>query len=245
MIEAIILAGGKGTRLSPLTDHLPKPLVPILGKPMIDYVLEHLAEAGLCEIAIAVAHLGQMIVDYVGDGSRFGLRISYLYEETPQGTGGWVNLIDHKKLAPHFLVLNADNLFWIDVHAFFARHQQAGAVATIAAIERPSSEIQNYEILAPQEDFQRLKEYIDRKASALYLKDRSTAYISSGWYIFTPQALVNIEKKTPLSMETDVWPALSRSNQPLGFYPASEPWFDSGTPERLQRVADFLTNGRR
>lgn len=247
MIQAILLAGGKGTRLAPLTDHLPKPLVPILGVPMIEYVLRHLRLAGVTEVVISVAHLGHMIEHHLGDGRHLGMHISYIREEPPMGTGGWLRLVRAEDCAPDVLVLNADNLFWIDLAAFLKRHQSTWAIATIAGIKRPTSEIQHYEILAPNAQFTALEEYIDRSHSAEYLSSRLAAHVSSGWYILTPSAISYLQQQPwyasgdQLSMEKDVWPALAMKNHTIGFYDAKEPWFDSGTPERLENVAVFLT----
>lgn len=240
MIQAILLAGGKGTRLAPLTDNLPKPLVPIHGRPMILYVLEHLKRAGITNIAISVAHLGHMIEEYLGDGSAMGMQISYIREPEPMGTGGWMRLIDWDALAPEFLVANADNLFWIDVPAFLARHRETGAAASIAAIELPSETILNYELLKSSDDGRQLVDYIDRSRSAEYLQGRSTGFINSGWYVMTPAVQSVVPETAPISHETHVWPSLVQNGHVLGFYHGTEPWFDSGTHERLARVAAFL-----
>ena len=241
-IQAIILAGGKGTRLAPLTDHLPKPLVPIRGKAMILYVLEHLKAAGVTNVAISVAHLGDMIVDTLGDGSSMGMHFVYLREPEPMGTAGWTQLVDRSALADEVLVLNADNLFWIDVPAFLDRHRSTGAIATMAGVEIPSSTMSGAELLRPDEKKERLLDYIDRTMSRPYLDAEPSVYISSGWYVFSPKASVYIPQQSPISMEKDVWPLLVKSGKPLGFYGATEPWFDSGTHERLAQIDAFLAS---
>lgn len=243
-IQAILLAGGKGTRLAPLTDNLPKPLVPILGKPMIVYMLEHLRAAGIVDVAISTAHLGQMIVDALGDGSRMGMRITYLVEPEPMGTGGWAHLVDWNVLDDHFLVLNADNLFWIDIPMFFARHRNANALATIAAIELPSEGLgsRGAELLLPSDDRMTLSAYIDRTASAPYIAASPTQFISSGWYVMTPAVRDAVTNVLPYSNEAHLWPALASRDATIGFYHGTEPWFDSGTHERLARVAAFLND---
>ncbi len=238
-IQAVILAGGKGTRLAPLTDNLPKPLVPVLGRPMMLYVLEHLKAAGITNVAIAVAHLGHLIEQEFGTGGGLGMQISYLKEPEPMGTGGWSKLVDWSGLADDFLVLNADNLFWIDVAAFIARHKEAKARATIAAIEIPSETAINYELLAPNTEHTRLLDYVDRTRGQ-ELRAKPTVFVSSGWYIMTPAVREHVPGWLPVSNEAHIWPALAQSGAPLGFYRATEPWFDSGTHERLARVEAFL-----
>ncbi len=239
-IQAIILAGGKGTRLAPLTDHVPKPLVPILGKPMMMYVLEHLKAAGISNVAISTAHLGHLIEETFGDGTALGMKLSYLREPEPMGTGGWTKLVNWNNLADRFLVVNADNLFWIDIVAFLQRHDETNAVATIAAIEIPSEIAVNYELLATNDDCTRLLAYVDRTKTDALRQAAPTVLISSGWYIMSPQVQSHVPDVMPISNEAHFWPALSQSGESLGLYHATEPWFDSGTHERLARVEAFL-----
>jgi NDP-sugar pyrophosphorylase family protein len=239
-IEAILLAGGRGTRLAPLTDTLPKPLVPVAGKPMMDYVLEHLKAAGITRVAISVAYLGSLIEDYYGDGSAIGMEISYLREPELMGTGGWMRLVDRGELADRFIVANADNLFWVDVNALLARHDETDGLATIAGIAIPSENAVNYEILATNEERTRLHDYVDRKLAEPHRTASPEVFVSSGWYVMTPEVIDHAPEVMPLSHEHHVWPALSKSGKPMGFYHGTEPWFDSGTPERLARVEAFL-----
>lgn len=240
MIQAIILAGGRGTRLAPLTDHLPKPLVAIHGKPMMQYVLEHLRSAHITNVVVTVSYLGAMIEKTFGDGSWLGMNISYLYEPEPMGTAGWTKLIDWNCLDDHFVVMNADNLFWIDVAAFLQRHHDIHAIATIAGKALPSHEIMNYEILRPNDREDRLMAYIDRSQASQELTHRQKGFINTGWYIMTKHVRHFVDDTLPFSHEVHLWPRMAASGSPLGFYPASEPWFDSGTPERLQRVTEFI-----
>lgn len=243
MIQAILLAGGKGTRLAPLTDNLPKPLVQIHGKPMMQYVLEHLRLAGITNVAISVAHLGYMISEQFGDGSSLGMRLSYLVEPEPMGTGGWTKLVDWDALDENFIVANADNLFWINVHKFIERHKLFGEIASIAAIELPSADISKYEILRPDIERKRLNAYVDRSLAEYELSGKGTGFISSGWYIMNKGVRSMIVGfQAPISNEVNVWPALSQSGRSIGFYSATEPWFDSGTHERLARVAAHIAS---
>ncbi len=241
-IQAIILAGGRGTRLAPLTDNLPKPLVLVGGRPMIYYVLDQLKAHGITRVAVSISYLGGMIVDELGDGSDIGMQISYLVEETPMGTGGWSKLVDWDELDERFLVVNADNLFWIDVGAFLARHDKHEAVATIAAIEIPTDAHRAYEVLLHHDDGERLLDYVDRGMSEEIIKSRNTVFVSSGWYIMTPDVRRFVPDQDIVSNEGDLWPALAGIDDHKGFYHATEPWFDSGTHERIARIEDFLAN---
>jgi NDP-sugar pyrophosphorylase family protein len=240
MIDAILLAGGKGTRLAPLTDNLPKPLVHIHGKPMMQYVLEHLRAAGITNVAIAVAHLGHMIVDEFGDGAKLGMNLSYLIEPEPMGTGGWTKLVNWDDLSENFIVANADNLFWIDVAKFLERHRSHGDIATIAGIELPSADIAKYEILRPDVEHKNLGAYVDRSFAERELEGRETGFISSGWYIMNRDVRNIVDDVLPISNEVHLWPRIATSGRSVGFYHATEPWFDSGTHERLARVAAHI-----
>lgn len=241
-IQAILLAGGKGTRLAPLTDNLPKPLVRIHGKPMMQYVLEHLRAAGITNVAIAIAHLGHMIQETFGDGSRLGMNISYLIEPEPMGTGGWTKLVHWDDLDENFIVANADNLFWIDVTQFLERHRAYGDIATIAGIELPSADIAKYEILRPTVERKNLEAYVDRSQAETELAGKETGFISSGWYIMNRSVRDIVDDVLPISNEVHVWPRIATSGRPVGFYHATEPWFDSGTHERLARVAAHVAS---
>jgi NDP-sugar pyrophosphorylase family protein len=239
-IQAILLAGGRGTRLAPLTDNCPKPMVRIHGKPMIEYVLNHLKKYGITRVAIAVAHMGEQIEEYFGNGKDFGIEISYLREPEPMGTGGWTQLVNWEDLDEKFIVANADNLFWIDLDELLSRHKESEGISTIAAIEIPVDKHAAYEVLLSDEDKQKLVDYIDRSACVQYLLNNDTIFVSSGWYVMTPKIKDLIPVKNPISNETDIWPILSKSGKNIGFYHATEPWFDSGTHDRLARVAQFI-----
>jgi len=239
-IQAILLAGGKGTRLAPLTDNCPKPMVPIHGRPMIEYVLDHLKEHGITNVALAIAHQGDQIKDHFGDGSKFGMQISYLEEPEPMGTGGWTQLVDWDRLADEFIVANADNLFWIDIDKFMNRQRSINGAATIAAIQIPVDKHGAHEVLLHDDEKEQLTNYIDRSECKPHIENNDSIFVSSGWYIMTPQIRDLIPEQCPISNETDIWPLLDQSEHNLGFYHAEESWFDSGTHERLERVAKHI-----
>ncbi|MDO8632123.1 MAG: NDP-sugar synthase [Phycisphaerales bacterium] len=168
------------------------------------------------------------------------MRITYLREPEPMGTGGWAKLVDWDALDDRFLVLNADNLFWIDIPSFFARHDEGNGVATIAAIELPSASVSAAELLVANAQRTRLEQYVDRGDSQRFIASSPSVSISSGWYVMTPAVRDFVADVLPYSNEVHLWPALAASGEAIGFYHATEPWFDSGTHERLARVKTFL-----
>ena len=133
MDTAVILAGGLGTRLRPVTYEIPKPLIPVQGRALTEHVLDILKEHGVTKVILAIGYMADRIEAYFGDGSRFGLDMEYLVEEEPLGTGGWMRLMQERGLVPDgdFIVVNGDNLFDLDLAAMHALHEKTGAAATI------------------------------------------------------------------------------------------------------------------
>ena len=132
--RAVILAGGKGTRLRPYTVVLPKPLMPIGEYPILEVVIRQLARQGFDRITIAVNHQAQLIIAFCGDGSRWGVRIDYSLEDRPLGTMGPLRLIDD--LPPHFLVMNGDVLTDLSFVDFYLEHAASDRLFTISSHER-------------------------------------------------------------------------------------------------------------
>lgn len=133
-MRAVILAGGKGTRLAPYTTILPKPLMPVGDMPILEIVIRQLARYGFNDLTLAVGHLAELLMAYCGDGSKFGVTIDYSREEQPLGTAGPIALVPN--LNETFLVMNGDLLTTIDYSAMLAYHRERGALATIACYQR-------------------------------------------------------------------------------------------------------------
>src|SRR5205823_14349473 len=137
-VKAVVMAGGEGTRLRPLTSNQPKPMVPIVGKPCMEHILELLREHGLTDVIVTVAFLPQAIRGYFGDGETLGMEIGYSVEESPLGTAGSVRLAA-KQLDETFLVISGDALCDVDLSALIAFHREREAAVTIAlkAVDNP------------------------------------------------------------------------------------------------------------
>src|SRR4051794_31075531 len=139
-MKAVVMAGGEGTRLRPLTSNQPKPMVPIVGKPCIEHILELLREHGLTNVVITVAFLPQAIRSYFGDGSTLGMDVEYSVEESPLGTAGSVRLAMHgSQLDETFLVISGDALCDVDLSALIAFHreQQASVTIGLKSVDNP------------------------------------------------------------------------------------------------------------
>ena len=133
-MKAIILAGGKGTRLAPYTTVLPKPLMPIGDMPILDVVIRQLARHGFDDITLAVGYLAELVMAYCGDGTKYNVKLTYSREESPLGTAGPIALVSD--LNETFLVMNGDLLTTLDYSAMLQQHQTRGAIATLATYER-------------------------------------------------------------------------------------------------------------
>ncbi len=133
-MKAVVLAGGKGTRLAPYTNILPKPLLPLGDMPILEILLSQMKQAGVKDVILTVGHLSKLISTYFGDGERFGVNIGYSQEEIPLGTSGPLSLIEG--LDETFLVTNGDVLCNLDLRKLVKNHKQSGAIATIAMYQR-------------------------------------------------------------------------------------------------------------
>src|SRR5215475_12188860 len=133
-MQAIVLAGGKGTRLKPYTTVLPKPLVPVGEKPICEIIVRQLVAAGFNRIVFAVSHLAELIQAFFGDGAKWGAQIRYSFEDPPLGTAGPIGMIDD--LDDAFLVMNGDVLTNLDYAALMADHQRRGAIATLTTYRK-------------------------------------------------------------------------------------------------------------
>ncbi|HVP39854.1 MAG TPA: nucleotidyltransferase family protein, partial [Candidatus Saccharimonadales bacterium] len=133
-MRAVILAGGKGSRLKPYTTVFPKPLVPVGDQPILELVLRQLRAGGFTDVTLALGHLGQLIQAYCGDGSRWGLNLRYSFETTPLGTAGPLALADPPE--EHFLAMNGDLLTTLDYGALLRAHAASGKLVTVTVFEK-------------------------------------------------------------------------------------------------------------
>ena len=225
-MRAIILAGGKGTRLAPLTDIIPKPLVPLGGMPIMEVVIRQLSTHGFQRITLAVGYLSELIKAYFQEGSKWGVEIDYSYEPQPLGTAGPLALI--KNLNETFLVMNADVLTNLDYQELLAYHRRQGGIATIAAFERQVKI--DLGVIVPDGDC-RIKDYIE--------KPTSTYLVSMGIYIFEPQVMDFIQPGEYLDFP-DLVKLLLQAGHAVHYQRFSGYWLDIGRHEDYaQAAAEF------
>ena len=230
-MQALILAGGEGTRLRPLTSTVPKPVVPLVDRPFIAFMLEWLRRHGVDDVVMSCGHLASGVRNVLGDGSAFGVRLRYVEEPRPLGTGGALKFAE-SLLDERFLMLNGDVLTDLDLTAQIAMHEAVGARATLALtpVEDPSA----YGLVRTREDGQ-VTEFVEKPSA----DQIDTPNISAGAYVLERSVLDLLEAGQPASIERDVFPRLV--GEGLYGHVAEGYWLDIGTPERyLQGTFDIL-----
>ena len=227
-MRAIILAGGKGVRLAPLTDVIPKPLVPLGGMPIMEVVIRQLKAHGFRRITLAVGYLSELIKAYFQEGTKWGVELDYSYESQPLGTAGPLALI--KDLNETFLVMNADVLTNLDYQELLAYHRRQGGMATIAAYERQVKI--DLGVIIPDGDC-RVKDYQE--------KPTSTHLVSMGVYIFEPQVMDFIRPGEYLDFP-DLVKLLLQAGHTVYYQTFSGYWLDIGRHEDYAKAATEFEN---
>ncbi|MCU0618289.1 MAG: nucleotidyltransferase family protein [Gemmatimonadaceae bacterium] len=217
----VIMAGGRGTRLMPHTEHCPKPLVPVNGRPMLEHIIERAHGEGFRRFVLAIHHLGHMIEGHFGDGSRFGVEIAYLREERPLGTAGALSLLDTPD-AP-FLVTNGDVLTDVRYAELLEFHQRHGAVATMA--------VRQHEYVNP---FGVVR---TRGITLVGFEEKPVVrtHINAGIYCLDPVALAALPPGEPCDMPM-LFARLIERGEPTIAFPMHEPWLDVGRADDLARA---------
>lgn len=229
-MKAVILAGGKGTRLAPYTTVLPKPLMPVDDRPILDIVIHQLVRYGITEIILSVGHLAELLEAYFQDGSRYGVRLTYARETQPLGTAGPLALIDG--LDQTFLMMNGDILTTLDYRTLIECHRQQGGILTIATHTRQVNiDLGVIHVNGQQE----LVEYIE-KPTLDYL-------VSMGIYVFEPAVLRYIEPGVRLDFNELVVRLLTHQERVVA-YPCTDYWLDIGRPDDYQQATEVFTHHR-
>lgn len=223
-MRAVILAGGKGTRLSPLTEVIPKPLVPIGGMPVMEIVIRQLKKYGFRRITLAVGYMADLLKAYFQDGSKWGIDLDYSCEDRPLGTAGPLALI--KDLHETFLVMNADVLTNLNYHDLLRFHREQGEVATISSYQR-KVKIDLGVIVSGGNN--QIQDYIE-KPTHKYL-------VSMGIYVFEPVVMSFIQSNEYLDFP-DLVRALIQAQMPVKAYPFDGYWLDIGRHEDYTQATE-------
>lgn len=214
-MQAIIMAGGKGSRLRPLTNNTPKPLVKIIDKPVMEYVIENLAEAGVKDIAVTVGYKADMIMDYFGDGSKWGVRLEYFVEDTPLGTAGGVKNVE-SYIYEEFLVMSADGLSNIDLKEFLTFHKSHDGIASMAV--KHIDDARGFGLVEVDSE-DRIVSFVEKPQNIC------SGLINTGIYLFEPNIFEYIPKGVS-DFSYDIFPGLLGS---IYAYKTESYWSDIGT----------------
>jgi mannose-1-phosphate guanylyltransferase/phosphomannomutase len=229
-MKAVMMAGGEGNRLRPLTSNQPKPMVPVVGKPCMEHILELLREHGLEEVIVTVAFLPQAIRSYFGEGETLGMQIGYSVEESPLGTAGSVRLTA-KQLDETFLVISGDALCDVDLSALVAFHKEKGAAVTIGlkSVENPLE----FGIVVTDEEG-RVERFLEKPSWGQVFSDT----INTGIYVMEPEVLRHVPADRPYDFSKELFPYLLEMGRPIYGYVMDGYWQDIGNLDQF-RQANF------
>ena len=241
-ITAIIVAGGQGTRLRPLTDNKPKPMVEVGGKQILEHTLNLFKKHGVKKFIFALCYLPQVVIDYFGDGSRFGVSMEYTFEDpsTPLGTAGAI-LSARDKISSTFIVTYADVLRELDVTQMVTRHTVSGSVATLNTYEHSGGNFKSF--LTFDEGTHRLSAFTELPESRT-LEEGKSIWSNGSFYVFEPSVFDSIQAGVPVDFARNVFPKLMEDGQPMSVFPSDGYFIDIGTLETLQRAEEDIQEGR-
>lgn len=249
-MKAMILAAGKGTRVRPLTYDLPKPMIPILGKPVMAYLVEHLARYGVTDIMVNVSYLHEKIEEYFGEGHQFGVQIGYSFEGytnddgdvVPQPIGSAGGLRKIQDFGGFFdettIVLCGDALIDLDLKSALYEHRRKGALASVITREVPWDKVSSYGVVVADGNG-RITEFQEKPAE----HEAKSNFVSTGIYIFEPEVIDLIPANTSFDIGSDLFPLLAKLGLPFYAQARSFKWVDIGTVSDYWQVLQHVLLG--
>ncbi len=234
-MKVVIMAGGKGTRIAQVNATVPKPMIPIEGKPILEYQIETLKKQGYTDIILIVGHMGNVIQKYFGDGSAFGVQISYIVEEQPLGTAGALYFLKDE-IQNDFLLLNGDIIFDVDIQKFLEYHCNQRTAATI--LTHPNSHPYDSGIIIA-DDKNRVTNWLHKEDERLWYKNR----VNAGLHMFSPRIFESFHEAKKCDLDRDVLKPLIKEGE-LSVYDSPEYIKDMGTPDRYYAVIEDIKSGK-
>ncbi len=234
-MKAVVMAGGEGSRLRPLTIGRPKPMVPIVDVPVIEHIFGLLRRHGITEVVVTLQYLARVIQDYFGDGSDFGMHIHYSVEDTPLGTAGSVKNAEHLLDEP-FIVISGDALTDFDLHQIIQHHQRKGAMATLT-LYRVSNPLE-YGVVIIDNDT-RVERFLEKPSWGEVFSDT----VNTGIYLLDPSIFKYVPPGVPVDWSNDVFPQLLANNDPMFGHVASGYWCDVGNLAEYSRANSDMLHG--
>lgn len=240
-MKVVIMAGGKGTRIAAVNSEVPKPMIPILGKPILEYEIDVLKRQGYTDLILIVGHLGNVITEHFGDGSAFGVSISYIVEKEPLGTAGALYYLK-KELTEDFLLLNGDIIFDIDIERFASYHRERQGIATL--FTHPNSHPYDSGIIVADEEGC-VTNWLHKEEERLWYRNR----VNAGIHMLSPRIFENADGRGLFTepertdLDRDVLKPLIASKE-LYVYDSPEYVKDMGTPDRFFEVIEDIKSGK-
>ncbi len=235
-MKAVIMAGGEGSRLRPLTCNRPKPMVPIVNKPVMEHIIELLRKSGIKDIAVTLAYMPQIIKDYFGDGSEFGVNLKYYTEDVPLGTAGSVKNAEDF-LNETFVVISGDALTDIQLNKALEFHKKSKALVTLVLkkVENPIE----YGVVVTQPNG-RINRFLEKPSWGEVFSDT----VNTGIYFIEPEALSYIKKNQIFDFSKDLFPILMQQDKPLYGFVTDDYWCDIGDMNAYIAVHNDILDNR-
>jgi len=232
--RAMLLAAGAGTRLRPLTYETPKPMVPVVNRPVIHHVLDNLLKHGVEEVMVNVHSMPEQVRGYCGDGSRWSLKLSYSHEVKLMGTAGAIKKVEGFFKDGPFFVMSGDGLSDIDLTAMYAFHRKRGSFATMAT-KRVDARFE-YGVTMT-DGAQKIKGFLEKPSWGDVFSNK----VNTGIYLFEPEVLKLMPKNRPYDFGHELWPKLLKMKKPIYAYETDSYWCDVGNlPEYRRCQIDVL-----
>lgn len=234
-MKGVIIAGGRGSRLSPLTNELPKPMIPILDKPVMEYCIEHLKEHGITEIAVTVQYLSSKIMNYFGDGQKYGVNLTYFEERKPLGTAGSIKNAE-AFLDESFVVIYGDVISNFDLAKGIQFHHAKDSLVTIfmTTVSNPM----DYGIIKTN-DTGKVTRFLEKPTRL----EVFTNVINTGIYVMEPEILRYIKKGEALDFSLDLFPILLKNDCPIFGFKTNGYWSDVGNMAKYEKTVHDLIDG--
>jgi len=236
VMKGLILAGGKGTRLRPLTLNTPKPIVPVANRPFLLYQLDLMKTAGIGEIVLSLSYQPRKIEDLLKDGTDFDTLVRYAVESAPLGTAGAFRNA-HEWIEGPTVVFNGDILTSLDLPRVIENHRKTSAIATLVLTEVEDPTAYG---LVECDSTGRVRSFLEKPG----MDEVTCRTINAGIYVLEPEVLKHIPPDRPFSFERELFPNLLKANLPLYGYVSSDYWIDIGTPAKYLQVHRDILNGQ-
>lgn len=234
-MTTVIMAGGKGTRIATVNSDVPKPMIPIAGKPILEYTVEMLQRQDCTDIILVVGHLGQIIQDYFGDGAKWGVSISYIVEQEPLGTAGALYYLKDR-IDSDFLLINGDLICDVNIDKFYKWHRENHCTATI--LTHPNSHPYDSGLIVADEKG-RVTGWLTKEDERLWYRNR----VNAGLHMLSPKVFAYFDTLQKVDLDRDILRRLIGEGQ-LYIYDSPEYVKDMGTPDRYEAVQKDLQSGR-